>query len=321
MAEIIPNGDSALPPNVTETVVTVGTFDGVHRGHRDVVEKLVARANKLGIPSVLVTFDPHPMEVVNPAAAPLLLTTREEKLEVLAETGLEYLAVVPFTAALSGFSADEFVSRVLRRCFRMTELLIGYDHGFGRQRAGNAEVLEELGKREGFRVEVIAPVASRGGQSISSTSIRRAVAGGDLGRAAESLGRPYSVSGKVVPGDQRGRTIGFPTLNLGAPPPRKLLPPEGVYAVRAQTPKGQLGGMMNLGPRPTFGDAATSLEAHLFDTAGDLYGEAVRLDFIARLRETRKFPSPEALRAQLATDERNARRALTLYSNTDNLKG
>lgn len=321
MAEIIPNGDSALPPNVTETVVTVGTFDGVHRGHRDVVEKLVARANKLGIPSVLVTFDPHPMEVVNPAAAPLLLTTREEKLEVLAETGLEYLAVVPFTAALSGFSADEFVSRVLRRCFRMTELLIGYDHGFGRQRAGNAEVLEELGKREGFRVEVIAPVASRGGQSISSTSIRRAVAGGDLGRAAESLGRPYSVSGKVVPGDQRGRTIGFPTLNLGAPPPRKLLPPEGVYAVRAQTPKGQFGGMMNLGPRPTFGDAATSLEAHLFDTAGDLYGEAVRLDFIARLRETRKFPSPEALRAQLATDERNARRALTLYSNTDNLKG
>ncbi|MDQ6718202.1 MAG: bifunctional riboflavin kinase/FAD synthetase [Gemmatimonadota bacterium] len=321
MTDISINGDSALPPNVTETVVTVGTFDGVHRGHRDVVEKLVARANKLGIASVLVTFDPHPMEIVNPAAAPLLLTTREEKLEVLAETGLEYLAVVPFTAALSGFSAEEFVARVLRRCFRMKELLIGYDHGFGRQRAGNADVLEALGKTEGFRVEVIPPVASRGGQSISSTSIRRAVAGGDLERAAESLGRPYSVSGRVVHGNERGRTIGFPTLNLGAPPPRKLLPPEGVYAVRAQTPRGQFGGMMNLGPRPTFGDAATSLEAHLFGETGDLYGKAVRLDFIARLRETRKFPSVEALRAQLELDERAARRALTLYSNTDNLKG
>ena len=321
MTEVVGGEDSALPPNVTETVVTVGTFDGVHRGHRDVVERLVARANKLGIASVLVTFDPHPMEIVNPAAAPLLLTSREEKLEVLAETGLEYLAVVPFTAALSGFSAEEFVSRVLRRCFRMKELLIGYDHGFGRQRAGNAEVLEELGRKEGFRVEVIPPVSSRGGQSISSTSIRRAVAGGDLARAAESLGRPYSVSGKVAPGAGRGRGMGFPTLNLGAPPARKLLPPEGVYAVRAQTPKGQFGGMMNLGPRPTFGDAATTLEAHLFDAAGDLYGEAVRLDFIARLRETRKFPSPEALRAQLEIDERAARRALTLYSNTDNLKG
>jgi len=315
------DGDSALPPNVTETVVTVGTFDGVHRGHRDVVEKLVARAGELGVASVLVTFEPHPMEIVNPAAAPPLLTTREEKLEVLAETGLEYLAVVPFTQSLAAFSAEEFVGRVLRRCFRMKELLIGYDHGFGRQRAGNAEVLHALGKREGFRVEVIPPVEARDGRSISSTSIRRAVAGGDLERAADSLGRPYSVSGKVIPGDRRGRTVGFPTLNLGAPPPRKLLPPEGVYAIRAQTPAGHFGGMMNLGPRPTFGDAATSLEAHLFDTDGDFYGSAVRLDFIARLRETRRFSSPDALREQLKLDERNARRALTLHSKSDNLKG
>lgn len=313
--------DSGLPPNVTDTVVTVGTFDGVHRGHRDVIEKLVARAGKLGVASVLVTFEPHPMEIVNPAAAPLLLTTREEKLEVLAESGLEYLAVVPFTAALSTYSAEEFVARVLRRCFRMKQLLIGYDHGFGRQRAGNAEVLAALGKKQGFGVEVIPPVAARSGQSISSTSIRRAVAGGDLDKAAESLGRPYSVSGEVIPGQQRGRTIGFPTLNLGPPPPRKLLPPEGVYAVRVQTPRGPVGGMMNLGPRPTFGDATTSLEVHLFDVAGEFYGAAVRLDFIARLRETRKFPSPDALRAQLKLDEKNARRALTLNSNSGNLKG
>ena len=314
-------GTSALPPNVTETIVTVGTFDGVHRGHRDVVEKLVARAAELGGASVLVTFEPHPMEIVNPAAAPPLLTTKEEKLEVLAETGLEYLAVVPFTRALSGYSAEEFVERVLRRCFRMKELLIGYDHGFGRQRAGNAEVLAALGKSKGFRVDVIPPVESRDGHSISSTSIRRAVAGGDLERAAESLGRPYSVSGKVIPGDRRGRTMGFPTLNLGPPPRRKLLPPEGVYAVRAQTAKGAFGGMMNLGPRPTFGDSATSLEAHLFDATEELYGDTVRIDFVARLRETRKFPSADALRAQLRVDERNARRALTLNSNPDNLKG
>jgi riboflavin kinase / FMN adenylyltransferase len=321
MVDIDDYGSSALPPNVTETVVTVGTFDGVHLGHRDVVERLVARAAKLRVASVLVTFEPHPMEIVNPAAAPLLLTTREEKLEVLAETGLEYLAVVPFTPTLARYSAEEFVERVLRRCFRMKELLIGYDHGFGRQRAGNADVLARLGKQEGFAVEVIPPVEAGDGRSISSTSIRRAVAGGDLARAANSLGRPYSVSGEVIPGESRGRTIGYPTINLGAPPPRKLLPPEGVYAVRVQTPKGAFGGMMNLGPRPTFGDSATSLEAHLFDSKEDLYGEAVRLDFVARLRETRKFPSIAELAAQLKVDETNARGALTLNSNSGNLKG
>jgi riboflavin kinase / FMN adenylyltransferase len=321
MIEISRKEASALPPSVRETVVTVGTFDGVHRGHRDVVERLVARSAQLGVASLLVTFDPHPMQVVNPLAAPLLLTMMEEKLEVLAETGLEYLAVVPFDAALAGYSAEQFVELVLRRCFRMRELLIGYDHGFGRQRAGNVEVLEELGKKSGFRVEIVAPIAARDGRSISSTSIRRAVAGGDLERAGESLGRPYSVSGKVLPGESRGHSIGFPTLNLGAPPKRKLLPPEGVYAIRAHTPRGQFGGMMNLGPRPTFGDSATSIEAHLFDASERLYGDHVRLDFVARLRETRKFPSAGALREQLRKDEMIARRALTLNSRPDNLKG
>jgi riboflavin kinase/FMN adenylyltransferase len=156
---------------------------------------------------------------------------------------------------------------------------------------------------------------------VSSTSIRRAVAGGDLDRAAEALGRLYSVSGRVIEGSQRGRTIGFPTLNLGPPPPRKLLPPEGVYAVRVQTSAGPVGGMMNLGPRPTFGDTATSLEAHLFDTTGDFYGAHVRVDFVARLRETRKFASAELLSKQLAQDERAARNALTLLNTPGNLKG
>jgi riboflavin kinase / FMN adenylyltransferase len=313
--------DSGLPPYVKDTVITVGTFDGVHRGHRDVIERLVARAHLLKIPSVLVTFEPHPLEVVNPAAAPLLLTTHDEKQEVIAETGLDYLAVVPFTAELAAYSAEDFVEGILRRCFRMRELLIGYDHGFGRQRAGNVEVLRTLGERDGFRVEVVEPVSTADGHSVSSTSIRRAVAGGDLDRAEASLGRLYSVSGRVAEGAQRGRTIGFPTVNLGAPPHRKLLPPEGVYAVRVQTPAGPVGGMMNLGPRPTFGDSATSLEAHLFDTSGNFYGSHIRIDFVARLRETRKFASAEQLTAQLRHDERNARHALTLLQSPRTLKG
>jgi len=312
-SRVDPSDESGLPPYVKGAVITVGTFDGVHRGHRDVVERLVARSRSLKIPSVLVTFEPHPLEIVNPAAAPQLLTTHYEKLEVLTETGIDYVAVLPFTSELAAFSAEDFVELVLRRRFRLRELLIGYDHGFGRQRAGNVDVLRTLGERDGFKVEVVDAVATPDGHSVSSTSIRRAVAGGDLDRACAGLGRPYSVSGRVIQGAQRGRTIGFPTLNLGPPPARKLLPPEGVYAVRVQTPRGPVGGMMNLGPRPTFGDAAISLEAHLFDTNGDFYGTDVRIDFVKRLRETRKFASAEQLKAQLQHDERDARNALTLF--------
>ena len=320
-SRVDPSDESGLPPYVKGAVITVGTFDGVHRGHRDVVERLVARSRSLKIPSVLVTFEPHPLEIVNPAAAPQLLTTHYEKLEVLAETGIDYVAVLPFTPELAAFSAEDFVELVLRRRFRLRELLIGYDHGFGRQRAGNVDVLRTLGERDGFKVEVVDAVATPDGHSVSSTSIRRAIAGGDLERACAGLGRPYSVSGRVLEGSQRGRTIGFPTLNLGSPPPRKLLPPEGVYAVRVQTPRGPAGGMMNLGPRPTFGDPSTSLEAHLFDTNGDFYGTDVRIDFVRRLRETRKFASPEQLKQQLHHDERDARSALTLLQLPGNLKG
>lgn len=318
---VVGSDESGLPPHVKGTVITVGTFDGVHRGHRDVIERLVERSRALKVPSVLVTFEPHPLQIVNPSAAPLLLTTHDEKLEVLAETGIDYMAVLPFTAELAAFSAEDFVELILRRCFRLRELLIGYDHGFGRQRAGNVGVLQTLGERDGFRVDVVDPVATPDGHSVSSTSIRRAIAGGDLERAAAALGRAYSVSGRVIEGAQRGRTIGFPTLNLGPPPPRKLLPPEGVYAVRVQTPGGPVGGMMNLGPRPTFGDSATSLEAHLFDIAGEFYGANVRIDFVARIRETRKFASADHLVKQLRRDERDARNALTLIRLTDTLKG
>jgi len=315
------SGASALPSNVDGTVVTVGTFDGVHRGHADVIQRLVDRAKMVGLPSLLVSFDPHPLEVVNPHSAPQLLTTHHEKLEIIAASGLDYFAVVPFTPALASFTAAEFVDTILRRRFRMRELLIGHDHGFGRQRAGNVTVLRELGVRWGFDVEVIDAVSYGDGAHVSSTSIRRAIAGGDLARAAEALGRPYSVSGTVVSGHGRGRQLGFSTLNLSPPLPVKLLPPDGVYAVKVQSRHGEFGAMANLGPRPTFGESDRTIEAHLFDASGDFYGSAVRLDFIGFLRNTRKFDSSAELIQQLERDRASATRALTLPANAGNLRG
>lgn len=320
VARIIRDG-SHLPAEVQGAAVTVGTFDGVHRGHQDLIARLVASAREAGLHSVAITFEPHPLEVVNPAAAPPLLTVGEEKLEALMETGLDHVVVLAFTHELASLSATEFVDSVLRDRFRMRHLLIGHDHGFGRQRAGNAAVLQSLGTTRGFTVDVVPPVAAADGRWISSTAIRRAVAGGDLPRAAELLGRPYSISGTVEAGAARGRALGFPTLNLSKPSPRKLLPPEGVYAVRVTTPRGTFGGMMNLGPRPTFGEADRSIEAYLFDVSGDFYGQSVRVDVLRRLRDTRAFSSPDALVQQLRADESDARSALTADPLASNLKG
>ena len=310
--------ESALPPTVSGTVVTVGTFDGVHRGHHDVLSRLVARGRASGLPSLLVTFEPHPLEVVNPSAAPPLLTSHDEKLEILATCGLDYVAVVPFTPALASYGAEEFVEKILRARFRMRELLIGYDHGFGKARAGDASVLRDLGARDGFYVEVVEPVTLPDGRAISSTAIRRAIAGGDLERAAAGLGRRYAVAGTVGRGEQRGRSLGFPTLNLTVPP-RKLLPPEGVYVVRAETPRGSFGGMLSLGPRPTFGDTKVSFEVYLLDAEGDFYDAHVRVELVERLRGIRDFASPAALVEQMRLDETAARRALTLPPAVPNL--
>ena len=236
------------------------------------------------------------------------------QVEVVAESGIDFMAIVPFTPTLQRYSAAQFVDEVLRKRFHVRHLVIGYDHGFGRGREGDVDVLRRLGESRGFGVEVVPAVTLDDGRPISSTLIRRAVAGGDLHRAADALGRLYATSGRVQHGDKRGRLLGFPTINVSLPPARKLLPPAGVYAVRVQTPAGPFGGMMNLGPRPTFGDGGTSIEAHLFDADVELYGKTVKVELVSRLRETRAFDGPEALIAQLGRDAEEARRALTRLS-------
>lgn len=291
-------------------VVTVGTFDGVHRGHVDVLSRLVARADSTGRPSVVVTFDPHPLEVVRPSHAPPLLTLHHEKLEMFAQCGVSYVAVLPFTPTLAGYDAAQFVDTVLVERFRVSELLVGHDHGFGRGRLGDTDALRALGASRRFDVIVLPPVHAANGLAISSTAIRSAIASGDLSTAAAGLGRPYSFTGTVIRGDQRGRLIGYPTLNLQPPSPRKLLPPDGVYAVRVQTPQGPFGGMLNLGPRPTFGDLSRRIESHVFDAEYDWYGAPIRLDLVAPIRPTKAFEGIDALRAQLTLDEAAARDAL-----------
>jgi len=310
-----------LPQMARGSAITVGTFDGVHRGHRLVLERTAMRGRDAGIASVALTFDPHPLDVVNPSAAPPLLTLREEKLEIISQTGVDYAIVLPFTADLAALSPDAFVEHVLVGRYGMRELLIGHDHGFGRGRAGDVESLRLIGRRMNFPVEVVDAVRGSDGAPISSTAIRRAVAHGDLARAMDGLGRRYAFSGRIVRGEARGRLLGFPTLNLELASRRKLLPPHGVYAVRVEAREATFGGMMNLGPRPTFGDESVRLEVHLFEAAGDWYDRTVRVEFVSRLRDVMKFSGPEELVAQLQRDAEQARSALTASGPTANLKG
>jgi len=299
-------------------VLTLGTFDGMHRGHQAVLGEVTRRARAGRLTSVLVTFDPHPLEVVNPAAAPKLLTLPAEKEDLVTAQGIERYVLMPFTPVVAQLDAEAFVRRLCDE-YAMRELVMGYDHGFGRGRAGDVELVQRLARTQDFAVAVVDAVRDNG-QPISSTVIRTAIAHGDLDSAARWLGRPYSIQGHVVRGAGRGRTIGIPTINLEPPDARKLLPPDGVYAVhvrilesgaRIPTPDSRiLGGMMNQGPRPTFGEATRTLEIHLFDFDGEVYGEAVNVEWVRRLRAVQAFPSRDALVAQLERDRQAARATL-----------
>jgi riboflavin kinase/FMN adenylyltransferase len=291
------------------SVVTVGSFDGVHPGHRAVLDEISRRAAASRTQSIVVTFEPHPLQVVNPRAAPPLLTPGDERIEVLATTPVDRVVILRFDHALAALSPEAFVRKVLLERLAMTALVIGHDHGFGRGRSGDEATLRSLGAQHGFSVDVVEAVDLANGH-VSSTRIRRAIAGGDLDGAASLLGRRYAVSGVVSRGAGRGRTLGVPTINIGLVPAQKLLPPDGVYAVEVETRHGCFGGMMNQGGRPTFDDEARTLEAHLFGFAGDLYGQRVRLTWITRLRDIRRFQSAEDLAAQLAQDGADARAVL-----------
>ena len=302
--------ERGFPQFAGGSVITIGTFDGVHLGHREILRDLADIAQKRSMPAAVVTFTPHPLAVVNPAAAPKLLTPGDERLAALAASGApEHVIVIPFTPALASLTAEQFVDMLVDQ-FRMRELVVGYDHGLGRGRQGDVNVLRDLGTTRDFTVHVVEEKQDTRGVTISSTAIRRAVAYGDLDAARTMLGRPYDLRGRVVKGSARGRSIGIPTINLEIPK-EKLLPPDGVYAVRVSSSRGTFGGMMNLGGRPTFGEADRVPEIHMFGASGDWYGSDVAVEFVARIRDTVRFSGVEALVQQLNRDAESAKVALT----------
>jgi riboflavin kinase/FMN adenylyltransferase len=293
------------------SLVTVGTFDGVHLGHQSIIRYLVGRARQRDAVSVALSFDPHPREVLRGEPIPLL-TTIEERARVFEDLGLDRFIVIPFTRDFAGMEADAFVIDVLVERIGLKEIVIGYDHGFGKGRAGDSELLHELGRQYGFTVDVI-PAQVLEKDVVSSTRIRQALTDeGDVRLAARLLGRPYAVSGVVVEGDGRGRTIGYPTANITVDNPHKVIPERGVYAVRVliESRVSVFDGMLNIGNRPTFDGGETRLEAHLFDYAGSLYGQAVTVEFYRRIRDEKKFSSVELLVQQLSRDKERCRAEL-----------
>ncbi len=292
---------SGLPSHLRGTVVTVGSFDGIHVGHQSILRDVRRRARARHGHAVLLTFDPHPLRVVRADAAPPLLTLPGEKKEILAEFGLDYVVFLSFTRELSRYPPERFVEDIVVPRLRPAEIVIGYDHGFGRGRSGDVSVLERLGRSHGFEVSVVEGVEAAG-SAVSSTRIRRAVSAGDMEGAAVGLGRPFSFRGTVIRGLGRGRTLGFPTANLTPPPPDKLMPAEGIYAVRAWLGTGGVDGLLHLGPRPTFAGSPPAVELFLIDFEDDIYGERVVVDVLHRLREVRSFYSGDDLVAQMKRD-------------------
>ena len=277
--------------------LAIGIFDGVHRGHRALIEEAQADAKKTGGTAVVMTFEPHPMMFFQRAESPLRLSSPRHKELLLARQGVTHLAVLPFEAGRAGQTAEEFVEELRAACRPLGGVVVGADWKFGKGRAGDVGLLKRMG---GFEVDGI-PAVTIQGKPISSTAIRLAVARGDLPLAEEALGRPYAVFGRVVPGRKLGRELGFPTANLETD--GFQLPPDGVYAVLVRIGEKTFAGVANLGVRPTFsrGDKRM-LEVHLFDFDGDLYGLEIEVEFLRFVREEKKFGSMEELRAQIGRD-------------------
>jgi riboflavin kinase / FMN adenylyltransferase len=310
---------SACPRPPAGTAVTIGAYDGVHLGHRAVIAEVRRRAAERGLATAVVTFDRHPASVVRPESAPRLLTDLDQKLELLAGTGVDYCLVITFDEARSQESAEDFVREVLAGCLAARVVVVGEDFHFGHGRSGNVKLLADMGVDLGFDVEGLDLVDRAGvaadaeGDRVSSTRIRHALAAGELAEANALLGRPYEIRGVVAHGDERGRDLGFPTANVSVPGDI-LLPADGIYAGWFERADGSVHrAAISLGRRPTFyAEAhASLLEAHLLDFAGDLYGERVKVRFVAHLRGEVRFESVDALIAQIGRDCDEVRRILS----------
>jgi riboflavin kinase/FMN adenylyltransferase len=294
------------PPRWHNPVLALGNFDGLHRGHAKILDRVRRRAGERGGTPAAMTFDPHPPRVVRPDKAPQLLMTTEQRLEALQRAGMQGVAVLRFTRELSLWDPDMFVRTVLVEWLRAVEVWVGADFTFGHERAGTFSVLRTLGARYGFRAEKIDPVRYKD-FVVSSTRVRRLVAEGRVDEAGALLGHHYFIDGTVIRGAGRGRGIGFPTANLETA--NELLPPAGVYATTAAIGGVAHPSVTNVGLRPTFGDVdRLQIETHLLDGSRDLYDSRVRLSFVQRLRDERKFPDVDALREQIDADVRTARR-------------
>jgi riboflavin kinase / FMN adenylyltransferase len=307
-------GYRGLPPEARGPVVAIGSFDGVHRGHRAVIGAAGERAVGLGAPLGVVTFEPHPREVLRPEAAPARLTPLRVKARLLRDLGVARLYVLPFGAGLMRKTPEAFVEEVLVAGLGVRHVVVGKDFRFGHRRAGDVDLLERTGFRHGFGVSALARVPWRG-EVCSSSRIREALAAGEIEEATDLLGHPHAVEGRVVRGDGRGRGLGYPTANVRPHHPRALLPAPGIYAVRAGV-VGRDGpawhdAAVSLGRRPTFGEGGDlRLEAHLLDFDSDLYGRRLCVAFVARLRGERRFESVDELKRQMEQDCRRARELL-----------
>ena len=300
-------GLQSYPPELRPSVTALGVFDGIHLAHAKILATAVARARARGIAAVVCTFDPHPATVLRPERAPTPIATLEENLARMAVIGPDAALVIPFTLELSRMEAETFVGEVLAKTLGVREVVVGFNHTFGRGARGTAALLEELGERHGFVTHVLPPLEVNG-QTVSSSAIRDALREGDVELAGEFLGHPYRVSGTVRRGAGRGRTLGFPTANLR--PDGPLILAAGVYAARVAWEEARADAVVNVGYRPTFGEDQYWVEAYIFDFSGDLYGRSLTIDFLSRIRAEMKFPGVEALRHQIAADMEAARRRL-----------